>query len=141
MKNLFWIQKNPYSHKENLQLNQETEAIKEELLDFKAKGGGALVENTTTGLSRDVRTLKWLAEETGVHIIAGAGFYVDATHSSETRAKSVEQVSIKAFISWTIVVVVLSVGRFTIRAIGFSCTDCTLHNFNSHTACDVNGAS
>ena len=107
MKNLFWIQKNPYSHKENLQLNQETEAIKEELLDFKAKGGGALVENTTTGLSRDVRTLKWLAEETGVHIIAGAGFYVDATHSSETRAKSVEQVSIKAFISWTIVVVVL----------------------------------
>lgn len=107
MKNLFWIQKNPYSHKENLQLNQETEAIKEELLDFKAKGGGALVENTTTGLSRDVRTLKWLAEETGVHIIAGAGFYVDATHSSETRAKSVEQVSIKSFISWTIVVVVL----------------------------------
>ena len=46
-------------------------------------------------------------EETGVHIIAGAGFYVDATHSSETRAKSVEQVSIKSFISWTIVVVVL----------------------------------
>ena len=107
MKNLFWIQKNPYSHKENLQLNQETEAIKEELLDFKAKGGGALVENTTTGLSRDVRTLKWLAEETGVRIIAGAGFYVDATHSSETRAMSVEQVSIKAFIFWTIVVVVL----------------------------------
>ncbi|XP_055285304.1 phosphotriesterase-related protein isoform X2 [Moschus berezovskii] len=93
MKNLFWIQKNPYSHKENLQLNQETEAIKEELLDFKAKGGGALVENTTTGISRDVRTLKWLAEETGVHIIAGAGFYVDATHSSETRAMSVEQLT------------------------------------------------
>lgn len=58
MKNLFWIQKNPYSHKENLQLNQETEAIKEELLYFKAKGGGALVENTTTGISRDVQTLK-----------------------------------------------------------------------------------
>ncbi|OWK03389.1 PTER [Cervus elaphus hippelaphus] len=92
MKNLFWIQKNPYSHKENLQLNQETEAVKEELLDFKAKGGGALVENTTTGLSRDVRTLKRLSEETGVHIIAGAGFYVDATHSSETRAMSLTDV-------------------------------------------------
>ncbi|XP_006159813.1 phosphotriesterase-related protein isoform X2 [Tupaia chinensis] len=93
MKNLFWIQKNPYSHKENLYLNQETEAIKEELLYFKAKGGGALVENTTSGISRDVKTLKWLAEETGVHIIAGAGFYVDATHSSETRAMSVEQLT------------------------------------------------
>ncbi|XP_073912695.1 N-acetyltaurine hydrolase isoform X1 [Castor canadensis] len=93
MKNLFWIQKNPYSHKENLQLNQETEAIKEELLYFKAKGGGTMVENTTTGISRDVQTLKWLAEQTGVHIISGAGFYVDATHSSETRAMSVEQLT------------------------------------------------
>nr|KAF6388513.1 phosphotriesterase related [Myotis myotis] len=93
MKNLFWIRKNPYSHKENLQLNQETEAIKEELLYFKASGGGAMVENTTTGICRDVQTLKWLAEETGVHIVAGAGFYVDATHSSETRAMSVEQLT------------------------------------------------
>ncbi|XP_058428291.1 phosphotriesterase-related protein isoform X2 [Marmota monax] len=93
MRNLFWIQNNPYSHKENLQLNQETEAIKEELLYFKAKGGGALVENTTTGISRDVQMLKRLAEQTGVHIIAGAGFYVDATHSAETRAMSVEQLT------------------------------------------------
>lgn len=93
MKNLFWIQKNPYSHQENLQLNQEVEAVREELLYFKAKGGGAVVENTTTGLSRDVRTLKWLAEQTGVHIIAGAGFYVDATHSAATRAMSVEQLT------------------------------------------------
>ncbi|XP_006872670.1 PREDICTED: phosphotriesterase-related protein isoform X2 [Chrysochloris asiatica] len=93
MKNLFWIQQNPYSHRENLQLNQETEAVKEELLYFKAHGGGALVENTTSGLSRDVQTLKWLAEETGVHIISGAGFYVDATHSSETRAMSIEQLT------------------------------------------------
>lgn len=92
MKNLFWIQKNPYFHKENLHLNEELEAVKEELLYFKAQGGGALVENTTAGISRDVQTLKWLAEETGVHIISGAGFYVDATHSSETRAMSVEQV-------------------------------------------------
>ncbi|KAM9230834.1 N-acetyltaurine hydrolase [Dugong dugon] len=93
MKNLFWIQQNPYSHKENLQLNQETEAIKEELLYFKANGGGALVENTTSGISRDMQTLKWLAEETSVHIISGGGFYIDATHSSETRAMSIEQLT------------------------------------------------
>lgn len=92
MKNLFWIHQNPYSHRENLQLNQEVEAIKEELLYFKAQGGGALVENTTTGLGRALHTLTWLAEQTGVHIIAGAGFYVDATHSAATRAMSVEQV-------------------------------------------------
>ncbi|XP_003462826.2 phosphotriesterase-related protein isoform X1 [Cavia porcellus] len=93
MKNSFWIKQNPYCHKENLLLNQETEAVKEELLHFKAKGGGTVVENTTTGICRDVKTLKWLSEQTGVHVIAGAGFYVDATHSSETKAMSVEQLT------------------------------------------------
>ncbi|NXL91309.1 PTER protein, partial [Alectura lathami] len=93
MKNLFWIKQNPYSHKENLLLCQETDAVREELLHFKAAGGGTIVENTTTGISRDVKTLKKLAEETGVHIIAGAGFYVDSTHSSQTQAMSVEQLT------------------------------------------------
>ncbi|XP_060638318.2 phosphotriesterase-related protein isoform X1 [Anolis sagrei] len=93
MKNLFWLKQNPYSNKENLLLYQETDAVKEELLHYKAAGGGAIVENTTTGLMRDVKTLKQFAEETGVHIIAGAGFYVDATHSPETRAMSVEQLT------------------------------------------------
>ncbi|XP_004605395.2 phosphotriesterase-related protein isoform X2 [Sorex araneus] len=93
LKNLFWIQKNPYSHKENLRLNQETEAVREELLRFKASGGGTVVENTTAGISRDVQTLKRLAQETGVHIVAGAGFYVDATHSPQTRAMSVERLT------------------------------------------------
>ncbi|XP_038611725.1 phosphotriesterase-related protein [Tachyglossus aculeatus] len=93
MRNLFWIQKNPYSHRENLQLHQEADAVREELLHYKAMGGGALVENTTSGIGRDVKRLKWFAEETGVHIVSGAGFYVDATHSPETRAMSVEQLT------------------------------------------------
>uniref|UniRef100_A0A8D0GES2 N-acetyltaurine hydrolase n=1 Tax=Sphenodon punctatus TaxID=8508 RepID=A0A8D0GES2_SPHPU len=93
MKNLFWLKQNSYSHKENLLLYQETDAVKEELLQYKAAGGGTIVENTTTGISRDVKTLKQLSQETGVHIVAGAGFYVDATHSSETLAMSVEQLT------------------------------------------------
>ncbi|XP_051466508.1 phosphotriesterase-related protein isoform X2 [Apus apus] len=93
MKNLFWIKQNPYSHKENLLLYQETDAVKEELLHFKATGGGTIVENTTTGIGRDMNSLKKLAEETGVHIIAGAGFYVDSTHSSQTQTMTVEQLT------------------------------------------------
>uniref|UniRef100_G1N765 N-acetyltaurine hydrolase n=1 Tax=Meleagris gallopavo TaxID=9103 RepID=G1N765_MELGA len=93
MKNLFWIKQNPYSHKDNLLLCQEMDAVREELLHFKAAGGGTIVENTTTGIRRDMKTLKKLAEETGVHIIAGAGFYVDSTHSSQTQAMTVEQLT------------------------------------------------
>ncbi|XP_042672979.1 phosphotriesterase-related protein [Centrocercus urophasianus] len=93
MKNLFWIKQNPYSHKDNLLLCQEMDAVREELLHFKAAGGGTVVENTTMGIRRDMKTLKKLAEETGVHIIAGAGFYVDSTHSSQTQAMTVEQLT------------------------------------------------
>ncbi|XP_061111601.1 phosphotriesterase-related protein [Conger conger] len=93
MKNLFWLKQNPYSSPENLLLYQETEAVKEELLLYRRSGGGTIVENTTTGINRDVKTLKRLAKETGVHVVAGAGFYVDATHSSETRKMTVEKLT------------------------------------------------
>lgn len=98
MKNLFWLKQNPYSHKENLLLCEEVNAVREELLQYKAAGGGTIVENTTTGIQRDVKALKQLAEETGVHVVAGAGFYVGATHSPETQAMSVEQVGIKMYL-------------------------------------------
>lgn len=92
MKNMFWLNQNPYSHNENLLLNQELEAVREELVAYRQAGGGAIVENTTTGISRDVRVLQRLAKETGVHIIAGAGYYVDVSHSEETRKMTVEKV-------------------------------------------------
>ncbi|XP_043541652.1 phosphotriesterase-related protein-like [Chiloscyllium plagiosum] len=93
MNNLYWLKQNPYSHRANLLLNEEVEAVKGELLHFKEVGGGTIVENTTTGICRDVKALRRLSEETGVQIIAGAGFYVAETHSSETRSTSVEKVT------------------------------------------------
>ncbi|XP_036375186.1 phosphotriesterase-related protein [Megalops cyprinoides] len=93
MKNLFWLKQNPYSSRENLLLYQETEAVREELLAYRRAGGGTIVENTTTGISRDVSTLQRLARETGVHIVAGAGYYVDVTHSDEMRKMTVEKLT------------------------------------------------
>ncbi|XP_037537718.1 phosphotriesterase-related protein isoform X2 [Nematolebias whitei] len=37
--------------------------------------------------------LRQLAKDTGVHIIAGAGFYVDCTHTEATRTMSVEKLT------------------------------------------------
>ncbi|XP_067869381.1 phosphotriesterase-related protein [Heterodontus francisci] len=93
MNNLYWLKQNPYSHKGNLLLHEETEAVKEELLHFKKVGGGTMVENTTTGICRDVKTLRRLSQETGVHVISGAGFYVGETHSPETQSITVEKLT------------------------------------------------
>lgn len=94
LKSLHWLQQNPYSHRENLLLCQEIGAVREELVCFKKAGGGTIVENTTTGITRDLPALRQLAKDTGVNIVAGAGYYVDVTHSDETRKMTVEKVCV-----------------------------------------------
>lgn len=93
MQHMYWLRQNPYSSHENLLLLEEIKAVREELLIYKQAGGGAIVENTTTGIKRDVVTLKQLAKDTGVHVVAGAGFYVDCTHSEATKRMTVEQLT------------------------------------------------
>uniref|UniRef100_A0A8C6USH3 N-acetyltaurine hydrolase n=1 Tax=Neogobius melanostomus TaxID=47308 RepID=A0A8C6USH3_9GOBI len=93
MQHMHWLRQNPYSCHENLFLQQETDAVREELLIYKQAGGGAIVENTTTGIDRDLPTLRQLAQDTGVHVIAGAGYYVDCTHSEATKRMTVEQLT------------------------------------------------
>ncbi|XP_061151605.1 phosphotriesterase-related protein [Syngnathus typhle] len=93
MRHGHWLRQNPYSCHENLLLCQETEAVRDELLAYKKAGGGSVVENTTTGIDRDLPTLRRLAKETGVNIVAGAGYYVDCTHSDDTRKTSVEKLT------------------------------------------------
>ncbi|XP_061549779.1 phosphotriesterase-related protein isoform X1 [Phycodurus eques] len=93
MGQVHWLRQNPYSCHENLLLCQETEAVRDELLAYRKAGGGSVVENTTTGIDRDLPTLRRLAKETGVNIVAGAGYYIDCTHSDDTRKMSVEKLT------------------------------------------------
>ncbi|XP_017281429.1 phosphotriesterase-related protein [Kryptolebias marmoratus] len=93
MQHMHWLRQNPYSCRENLFLQQEVRTLGDELLAFKKAGGGTIVENTTTGIDRDLPALRQLAKDTGVHIIAGAGFYVDCTHTEATKKMSVEKLT------------------------------------------------
>ncbi len=92
IQHMHWLRQNQYSSLENLLLLQETAAVRDELLAYRKAGGGTIVENTTTGIIRDLPKLKTLSKDTGVHIIAGAGYYVDCTHTEETKRMSVEKV-------------------------------------------------
>lgn len=93
MQHMHWLRQNLYCCHENLLLQQETSAVRDELLAYRQAGGGAIVENTTTGIERDLPTLKQLARDTGVHIIGGAGYYVDCSHSEATKRMTVEQLA------------------------------------------------
>ena len=56
-----------------------------ELSDFRASGGSALVEMSATGLRTDVTGLASLSRQTGVAILAPAGFYIEDSWPDEVR--------------------------------------------------------
>lgn len=56
---------------------QHTERAIEELKAYRQMGGGAVVEVTSSGWGRDVGRLRYISEQSGVHIVAMAGFYVE----------------------------------------------------------------
>jgi len=96
MCNSGWIQQWPYSHKDNLSMGDKNceNGVLESLKAFKAAGGGCIVENSTFGLNRRTSFLKELSQETGVHIIAGTGFYVEPCQNSDfVSSATIEKMS------------------------------------------------
>ena len=59
--------------------------MNEELAAYKALGGGALVDVTPIGIGRDLARLARLSQATGLHIVAGAGWYRQAYYPAEAR--------------------------------------------------------
>lgn len=79
MWNLGILSRDCYALKDNLLLDNEALAIKE-LTYFKKAGGNTVVDASLPGIGRDPKALKRIAEQTGLNIIMGTGFYVGETH-------------------------------------------------------------
>ena len=79
LKNLYEIQRWPYQHHDNAVLNDASSeaAVIDSVALFKSAGGGCLVDNSTLGLKRKTGFLRDVSKATGVHVVAGTGFYVD----------------------------------------------------------------
>jgi phosphotriesterase-related protein len=77
--NLGWVRYDPFRNRDNLRLLDEDTAVSEALL-YKRAGGGSMVDVTTIGIGRDPLALARISRSTGLHIVMGAGYYVDAVH-------------------------------------------------------------
>ncbi len=77
--NLDVLSRNPYAVLDNLLLDDEEVAVKE-LNYFKDAGGGTFVDVTPIGIGRDPEALRRASNRSGVHIVAGCGFYTGDTH-------------------------------------------------------------
>jgi phosphotriesterase-related protein len=81
------------ANRENWLLTDERVAI-EEVLEFKRRGGGTIVDTTSIGLKRDPLALRRVANATDLNVVMGASWYRKGWHNNqELDARSVENLA------------------------------------------------
>lgn len=83
------IRRDPFFNRDNCVLDNKELAIAE-LRQFKAAGGGSVVDCTNNGLGRVPLALKEIAQATGVHLIMGSGYYIGRSHPDDVPERPVE---------------------------------------------------
>jgi phosphotriesterase-related protein len=68
------LTRDPYHSRVNLHLDDPA-LVEDDLQRYRVAGGGALVDLTTKGLAPDPEAAAALSRATGLHVVAGAGYY------------------------------------------------------------------
>ena len=74
-----WLEYNWHCNGDNLVLNDEATAIAE-AMRYRQAGGRSIIDPTSGGIGRNPQGLARIAKQTGLHIVIGCGYYVEATH-------------------------------------------------------------
>ncbi len=78
------LRMDPFVNLSNCTLDDERLAVAE-LADVVALGGRTVVDPTCQGIGRDPRALLRISQATGLHVIMGGGFYLQASHPERVR--------------------------------------------------------
>jgi len=87
MENLWELRHDPFINKDNCTMTDRALA-KRELQRFVAQGGKSIIETSADGNGRDPEGLAEISRATGLNIIMGTGYYLDASQPAENDAKS-----------------------------------------------------
>jgi len=90
--NLGWVRQNFNANLDNLRLVDE-QVAQDEILLFKAAGGHTVVDPTPKTLGRDPKALARIARATGLNVVMGAGYYVDASHPADMDRRTVDELA------------------------------------------------
>lgn len=78
------LRNDPFLNRDNCELFDEGAAI-EEVMRFRLAGGNTVVDPTCRGIGRDPHALQRISRATGLHIIMGAGYYLQPAHPRHVR--------------------------------------------------------
>lgn len=90
--NLGRVRRRPYENLDNLLITDRA-IQKDEVARFKRAGGGTIVDLSLDAIGRDVEGLAEISRATGVHVIAGCGYYVHTAHPPELAAMTASDVA------------------------------------------------
>jgi phosphotriesterase-related protein len=83
---------NPGSHPDNYRLT-DVGAAAEELVPFVRAGGRCIIELTPPSLGRDPLRVREIAERSGVHVVLGAGQYLEPVHEPWVAAATEAEIA------------------------------------------------
>jgi len=86
------LRNDPYLSRDNTSLDDLDLAV-EEVARFVGAGGGTIVEQSLEGIGRDPGGLQRIAEETGVHVVMGCGYYLQRTHPLGLAAMDIDRIA------------------------------------------------
>ena len=89
---LWELREDPFACRDNLGLRDEAAAA-DELRLWVAEGGRTVVDPTCRGIGRDPAALSRIAEATGLNVVMGAGYYLQASHPPTPAAMSEDEVA------------------------------------------------
>ena len=78
------LRMDPFVNRDNCTLADVDLAIAE-LRQFADLGGGTVVDPTNRGMGRSPLTLRRISERTGLNIVMGAGYYLEASHPEKLK--------------------------------------------------------
>ncbi len=90
---ILWdLRQDPFANLDNCRLADREVAVAE-VARFAALGGRTIVEATGLGIGRDLAGLQEVSRRTGVHIVAGTGFYLDAAQPDDVKGLPAERIA------------------------------------------------
>jgi phosphotriesterase-related protein len=100
--NRWAVSRDPRALRDNLVMGDRALAARE-LEFFREVGGSCVVDVSSIGLRQPTHAqdLKWISQETGVHIVAGSGFYLPDSYPSYVETASARELAEKVIADLT----------------------------------------
>jgi phosphotriesterase-related protein len=86
------VRRDPLVFDDNL-IMDDVELAVEEVLGFRELSGQTIVDVTNRGLGQNVRMIREVSVRSGLHVVAGCGYYIRESHPPEVSRHNVESLA------------------------------------------------